>query len=179
MSNKKHYRRVFKSDHLSSYDLEDFLESGVLLEFTIKEVKQYEMDQNKKGGVSVAGKTISANIAYFVEDIKPLVLNATNSSILSSMAGSAFVDDWKNIPVELYILKNIRFGKETVNGVRIKETPPKQLNEQDLRLLKGKISTITSNSELNVFYSKLSTKEKTNKEVLQYLKEKQIDLKQV
>ena len=68
---KSHYRNVFKSDHLSSYDLEDFTEQGRPLEFTIKNVVQ-------ELGTKVAGKKIDANIAYFVEPIKPLVLNATN-----------------------------------------------------------------------------------------------------
>ena len=35
---KTHYRKVFKSDHLSSADLEDLQEQGVKLIFTIREV---------------------------------------------------------------------------------------------------------------------------------------------
>ena len=37
--NKHHYRNVFKSDHLGSADLEDLIEKGHNLCFTIKEVK--------------------------------------------------------------------------------------------------------------------------------------------
>jgi len=120
--NKTHYRKVFKSDHLSTYDLEDYLENGVVLEFTIKEVKQFEKTK-------VAGKQIAANIAYFKETVKPMVLNATNSSVLAKMTGSSFVEDWKDLHVELYILKNIKFGRETVEGIRIKEETPKALSE--------------------------------------------------
>ena len=61
---KNHYRKVFKSDHLSSYDLEDFIEEGRPLDFTIKHVIQ-------EIGTRVAGKKIDANIGYFVEPIKP------------------------------------------------------------------------------------------------------------
>lgn len=175
---KKHYRKVFKSDHLSTFDLEDFIEEGILLEFTISEVKQYEKTDDGKGGISVAGKTISANIAYFKEGIKPMVLNATNSAILAKRTGSSFVDDWKDVKVELYILKNIRFGKETVDGIRIKEEPPRQLTEQDIRLIKGKVAAILDNASLNAYYTSLSTKEKTSKEVIEILKQKQLDLKQ-
>ena len=169
--NKDHYRKVFKSDHLSTYDLEDFIETGVVLEFTIKEVKQFLETK-------VAGKKIAANIAYFVEPIKPMVLNATNSSVLSKLTGSSFVQDWKNILVELYILGNIKFGTKTVEGIRIRENKPKAITEHEIKLIKGKVATLTSNTELNVFYSNLNTKEKTNKEVLAILKEKQTDLKQ-
>jgi hypothetical protein len=116
---KHHYRKVFKSDHLSSADIEDFIEEKKTLIFTIKEVKQ-EYDK------SVAGKKGNFNIAYFVEPIKPLVLNANNSKVLKSFAnGSPFVEDWKNIVVELYIDENVKFGKDVVSGIRIRPTQPK------------------------------------------------------
>ena len=98
---KTHYRNVFKSDHLSSYDLEDFIEQGRPLEFTIKHVEQ-------KLKTKVAGRSVDANIAFFVEPVKPMVLNAGNSKIIAKMAGSNFGQDWKNIPVELYIQKTLR-----------------------------------------------------------------------
>jgi len=171
MENKTHYRKVFKSDHLSSFDLEDFIENGVNLEFTIKHVKQFE-------STKVAGKSIAANIAYFVEPVKPMVLNATNSKIVAKLADSSFLEDWNNIPVELYILKNIQFGKERVTGIRIKEEPPKAITSQEIKVIKGKVATCLGMAELNAFYASLTSKEKTNKEVIQILKDKQLDLKQ-
>ena len=115
---KTHYRNVYKSDHLGSADLEDFIEQKKPLIFTIKEVKQ-------ERGVSVAGKKMDANIAYFNEPIKPLVLNATNAKIVRTFASSGFVEDWKNIVVELYIDENVKMKGETVSGVRIKTVQPK------------------------------------------------------
>lgn len=112
-----HYRNVFKSDHLSSADLEDLIEAGQELIFTISHVKQ-------EYGARVAGRKIDANIAYFKEDIKPLVLNATNCDILRSFVTSNQVDDWIDIKVELYVQKGINFGGERVNGVRIKPNQP-------------------------------------------------------
>ena len=78
MENKTHYRKALKSDHLGIADLEDFIEEKKRLVFTVKEVKQYIIVQNdKNSGIVVAGRRINANIAYFKESIKPLVLNAT------------------------------------------------------------------------------------------------------
>jgi hypothetical protein len=117
---KTHFRRVFKSDHLGVADLEDLIEQGKELKFTIKEVKQ-------EIGIMVAGKKGNHNIAYFVENIKPLVLNSTNSKIVKGFnGGSPFVEDWSNTPVELYIKDNVRFGRDVVEGVRIKEVQPKR-----------------------------------------------------
>ncbi len=39
-NDKTHYRKVFKSDHLGVADLEEYIEEGKSLNFTIKEVKQ-------------------------------------------------------------------------------------------------------------------------------------------
>ena len=121
---KTHYRRVFKSDHLGVADLEDFLESGSNLVFTIDHVNQ-EYD------VMVAGRKGNFNIAYFKEGIKPLVLNATNSKTMKNFAkGSAFVEDWKGIIVRLYIDYNVRLMNETVGGVRISPDAPQVQNAE-------------------------------------------------
>lgn len=117
-NNKTHFRKVFKSDHLGIADLEDILEANKPLVFTIKEVKQ-------EYNVNVAGTRGNFNIAYFVEQIKPLVLNATNSKVVKSFANnSPFVEDWKNIPVELYIDENVKMKGMVVGGVRIRQTKP-------------------------------------------------------
>jgi hypothetical protein len=115
---KTHFRKVFKSDHLGIADLEDMIEEKRRLVFTIKEVKQ-EYD------VAVAGKKGNFNIAYFVENIKPLVLNATNSKIVKGFnGGSPFVEDWKNTIIELYIDPSVKMKGDIVGGVRIKPTQP-------------------------------------------------------
>lgn len=132
MENKHHYRNVFKSDHLGSADLEDFIEQGTKLIFTIREVKQEKQ-------AKVAGKKIDANIAYFVENIKPLVLNATNSKTVKSFAktkdhpnGSPFVEDWKNLVVELYVDENVQMKGEKTQGVRIRPVQPVLKKEKPL-----------------------------------------------
>ena len=119
MSNDN-YRNVYKSDHLGAVDLEEFIEAGRPLIFTIKEVKQ-------EIGAKVAGKKGDFNIAYFVENIKPWVLNSGNAKIVRSFAGkdaTNSVSTWKNIPVELYVDHNVKFGSDIVSGVRIKPIQP-------------------------------------------------------
>ena len=115
---KTHYRKVFKSDHLGVADLEEMIEEGKRLVFTIEEVKQ-------EYNVSVAGRKGNYNIAYFTEGIKPLVLNSTNSKIVRSFCkGSSFVEDWANTLVELYIDSSVKMKGDVVGGVRIKQKQP-------------------------------------------------------
>lgn len=121
MSEEKltHYRRVFKSDHLGIADLEEMIEDGTPLIFTIIEVKQ-EWD------VTVAGRKGNHNIAYFKEEIKPLVINSTNSKVIKAFAkGSPFVEDWQNITIELFVDANVKMKGEVVGGVRIRSVQPK------------------------------------------------------
>lgn len=120
---KTHYRKVFKSDHLGQADLEDFQESGSQLIFTIASVRQ-------ELGAKVAGRKIDANIAYFKDKIKPLVLNATNSATMKKLTGSAFVEDWCNVTVQLYIDPSVKMKGDVVGGVRISHLKPKLTKTQ-------------------------------------------------
>lgn len=115
-----HYRKVFMSDHLGVVDLEGYIEAGSDLIFTVSHVNQ-EMD------TKVAGKKINANIAYFNEEIKPLVLNATNSKTMKELSGSCFVENWKDITIQLYINYDAKLMGEVVGGVRIS---PKKVRVQ-------------------------------------------------
>jgi len=113
------YRKVYKSDHLGVVDLEEMLENGKQLIFTIKHVKQ-------EIGVVVAGNKGNHNIAYFVEPIKPMVLNAGNAHIIRgfSKTKSVDTDQWNDIPIELYIDASVKMKGVIVGGMRIKPLQP-------------------------------------------------------
>ncbi|SRR5215204_1041374 len=114
------YRKVYKSDHLGVVDLEEMIEQGKPLIFTIKCVKQ-------EIGVVVAGNKGNHNIAYFNEPIKPWVLNAGNASVIRgfSLNKSTDTDNWNNIHVELYVDSNVKMKGQIVGGIRIKPLQPK------------------------------------------------------
>lgn len=115
MEKGTNYRNVYKSDHLGVVDLEEMLDNGSNLRFTIKEVKQ-------EIGAKVAGSKLNANICYFQEAIKPLVLNSTNAKILKILSKSIYVENWKGLTIELYIDSNVKMKGEVVGGIRIKPT---------------------------------------------------------
>jgi hypothetical protein len=112
------YRKVYKSDHLGVVDLEEMLEQGKKLIFTIKEVKQEN--------TIVAGNRGDFNIAYFIENIKPMVLNAGNASLVRGFSESKSVDTdaWKNIPIELFVDQNVKYKGQVVGGMKIKPIKP-------------------------------------------------------
>ena len=147
-NNKTHFRKVFKSDHLGVADLEDLIENKNRLVFTIKEVRQ-EYD------VMVAGKKGNFNIAYFNEKIKPLVLNSTNSKQVKKFCNnSPFVEDWKDVIVELYIDRNVKMMGDIVGGVRIKKTQPRKekpfLTKDNAKVWKRAIEIIKEGKPIDV-----------------------------
>lgn len=118
MSEKTHYRKAFNSPYLSAADV---VGSTVL---TISCVK-LEQDQTKK-------TKDFFNTAYFVETeirageaLKPMILNAHNSRVVRDLTGSHFIEDWENLPISLYVDPNVRFGRDTVEGLRISPEPPR------------------------------------------------------
>lgn len=149
--NKTHYRKVFKSDHLGVADLEDLLESGSNLVFTIKNVRQ-------EIGAKVAGKKINANIAYFNEPIKPLVLNATNSKIVKGFAkNSPFVEDWAGIAVQVYIDPTVKMKGDIVGGVRINPQQPQArqtVTKDNAKLWKGAVNAYKRDGNLDAVLAK-------------------------
>lgn len=123
---KTHYRKAFDSPYLSSADI---VGPTVL---TIKNVA-LESDKTKKTKEQF-------NTAHFAEKelrpgekLKPMILNATNSKMLKQMTGTPFIEDWKDIKVTIYVEQNIRFGKDSVEGLRISpKAPGKRMLTPDL-----------------------------------------------
>jgi hypothetical protein len=116
---KTHYRKAFDSPYLSSADI---VEPTVL---TVARVA-LELDQTKKT------KDLF-NTAHFVEKeirpgekLKPMILNASNSKTMRQLSGSAFLEDWQNVRITVYVDSNVRFGKETVEGLRISPYAPEK-----------------------------------------------------
>lgn len=73
------------------------------------------------------------NTAFFVEQelrrgekLKPMILNASNSKTMRTLAGSPYIDDWKNIRVTIYVDPQVKFGREVVEGLRISPHAPEK-----------------------------------------------------
>lgn len=168
---KTHYRKVFKSDHLGSADLEEMIEEGKPLIFTISHV-------NQEYSTKVAGRKIDANIAYFKEKVKPLVLNATNSKIVKQLAGgSPWVEDWAGLQIELYIDPSIKLAGEVVGGVRVKDQPPKVFTEKEIKIIQARIAACTSIDQLIELYNS-NIKIKTCKPLAESLRAKKMELQE-
>lgn len=104
-----HWKKAFKSDYLGSSDID---EKEVLL--TIERVKLTEC-------LTASGKKM-CNVAFFKEDVKPMILNVTNSKLVRELSGNKnHIEDWINISVTIYVNHSVKFGSDLVEGLRIKK----------------------------------------------------------
>lgn len=147
---KTHYRKAFDSPYLSSADL---VEPTVL---TIRHVA-LEPDRTKKT------KDVF-NTAHFAErelrpgeKLKPMILNATNSKTMKGLTGSAFIEDWVNVTVTVYVDPNVRFGKESVEGLRISTKAPgrKRLTPGDGKRWENAKAAFLRDGDLNCVLAKV------------------------
>ena len=70
------------------------------------------------------GDTVDKVVMTFEGATKKLVLNKTNAVRISRMYGSN-TDEWIGQAITLYFDPKIKFGRETVGGVRVRESKPK------------------------------------------------------
>lgn len=111
-TDKTHYRKAFDSPYLSSADITE------PTQLVVARVS-YEIDHTKK-------TKDHFNTAHFTqrelrpgEKLKPMILNATNSKVMKTITGSAFLEDWVNVPITVYVEHGVKFGRDTVDGLRI------------------------------------------------------------
>lgn len=107
------YRKFMDKNYLGSWDVPD----GEDLVLTIDRAARDDV-KNERG--SERKLTL-----HFVEDYKPMILNATNSKALSEAVGSTKVEDWSGKRVAIYTTKVTAFGG-TTDALRIRNYPPRE-----------------------------------------------------
>lgn len=92
---------------------DDVGEDGMVL--TIKGFR-YESIKNDDGEED---KTIM----YFVEDVKPMVLNKTNASLIPVVTGARTAGEAKGKKIVVYCDPTVSYGGRVTGGLRIKKIP--------------------------------------------------------
>jgi hypothetical protein len=100
----------------------DYLASRVVTEdttVTIEEMRYEEVVGDK-------GRKDSCLVAAFVEDVKPMVVNATNSKTIQALYKTAIVTEWVGKKITIYTDPTIKSKSgEVVGGLRIRPIVPK------------------------------------------------------
>lgn len=122
--NKTHWKKLTNPDYLGAYALNPNQEIIVTIsKVQIEKVKGSD------------GKEEECTVARFVEkDIKPMILNATNSKIITKLYNTPYIEDWQGRKIQIYATKVKAFG-ELVEALRIRNVIPKQAeisNEKEI-----------------------------------------------
>lgn len=83
---------------------------------TIKEVKEETIKSN-------TGETDVKPVAYFEEDVAPMVLNVTNCNTIEEIYGTGNIYEWIGKKIQIFAT-NVRVGKEVVPCLRIENVKP-------------------------------------------------------
>lgn len=132
MENKIHWRNVYKSDFLASWDLDD---KDELLTIDFAERKECKLARGNEIKVVINFKeTILSNGV----ELKPMICNPTNSKTISRFVKSGILSDWTGYSVLISIKENKgKIGNS--EGLLIKEVSlltfdiSEILNEKDFK----------------------------------------------
>lgn len=110
---KGDYRKFMDKNYLGSWDVPDDEDLILTVDHAARDDVKNERGSEKKLTL------------HFVEDFKPMILNATNSKAISEAVGSTKVEDWAGKRVSIFTQKVTAFGG-TTDALRIRPYPPKE-----------------------------------------------------
>lgn len=115
---KTHWKKTFNKDYLGAHDLDEGQELKIIIEkVEIKDVKDS------------SGTSSKCNVAIFKENVKPMILNVTACKQLKKFTKSNYIEDWKNVPIQIYTKQVKAFGEFT-EALRIRDVQPKMEKPQ-------------------------------------------------
>lgn len=118
---KTHWKKLTNPNYLGSYAFQpDEEKVGIISKVVQEKVKNQD------------GKEEECLVCYFTGQLKPLILNKTNSKTIAKIHESPFIEDWKGKAIQMYVAKVKAFG-ERVDAVRIREFIPK-LEKPELKI---------------------------------------------
>ena len=107
MSELTHWKKLQNPDFLGAFDFQPNEERVV----TVKDVKR-QMVKGQEGSEE-------HTIVHFNEPYKPMIMNATNSKMLTKLAESPYIEKWVGVSFKLVVVKIKAFG-EFMDALRIK-----------------------------------------------------------
>lgn len=112
---KTHWKKMTNPNYLGDYSLPQ----GGDLVATIDFVKQEKV-------TGVGGKSEVEVVAHFKNGVLPMILNKTNMKTIQKLFKSPYIEDWAGRAIQIYYDPTVKFGRETVGGLRIRNFVPQQ-----------------------------------------------------
>lgn len=101
METLTHWKKLMNPDYLGGYALTP----GQDIIATIKSVGNEEV-------TGTDGKKEICSVIHFVEDVKPMILNATNNKTIAKLFKTPYIEQWTGKKIQIYTAKVTAFGQE-------------------------------------------------------------------
>lgn len=107
---KTHWKKAYNPNYFGSW----CFEPGKDMVLTIAGVAQEPVSDEK-------GRSELCMVIRWKETgAKPMICNKTNAKSIEKLVGSPYIEDWVGHRLQLYVDHDVRFGREKVDGVRIR-----------------------------------------------------------
>lgn len=114
-----HWKKLTNCDYLGAYALEPNQDLIV----TIKSVSNELV-------TGADGKKETCMVMRFMENVKPMVLNATNSKTITKLLKTPYIEEWAGRKIQLYIQTGVKAFGDVVDALRVRPYLPV---EKDLK----------------------------------------------
>ena len=114
MNQRTHWKSLQNNDYIGAYAFQPGEEKTV----TISTVGVETV-------MGAEGRKEDCTVVHFVGDVKPLILNATNSKMIQKVLQTPYIEDWAGKSIVLGVETVAAFG-ERVEAVRVKKKQPVQ-----------------------------------------------------
>ena len=112
-----HFKKLMNPDYLGSYAFEP----GQEMTLTISKVQQESV-------VGADGKKEDCIVCHFREQVKPMILNATNCKMISRLYKTPYIENWAGKQITIRVEQVKAFG-DVVDALRVKPVLPAKAPE--------------------------------------------------
>lgn len=113
MAELTHWKKLTNPDYLGAYAFEPGQEMIVTIKSVANEVV-----------TGTDGKKETCSVMHFVENVKPLVLNATNSKTIAKLLKTPYIEHWGGKKIQLFVQGGIKAFGDIVDAVRVRPFLP-------------------------------------------------------
>lgn len=108
-----HWKKLTNPDYLGAYALEPNQDLVV----TIKSVANELV-------TGAEGKKETCLVMRFMENVKPMVLNATNSKTIAKLFKTPYIEEWAGRKIQLYVQTGVKAFGDVVDALRVRPFLP-------------------------------------------------------
>lgn len=147
-----HWKNLFPYEYLGAFNLAENEE-------VIGKIVKIE----KETIVGTDGSKEDLPVLYFESGVPKMVLNRTNSRLITKALGSAYIDKWIGRSIQIFATKVKSFG-EVVDAIRIRDFAPKMETDIEPALLI--LESSESSEELKKNFQDLPLEQKGDARVI-------------